>query len=177
MHDVLLRGCKGFSPGLCTPASPSLWQTLAASHIPVCLYLVRSPHTAPHLLTRLCWAGAGSVRAPTASKQPSVLLECSLYKRPPTASSSPPHPSNGSYFQSISSLLLFAPSLPDSHCVSIRPILALQTTQEPGNTGIEMTRLFFIEMQSSLWWVLVLYFIAISPRFATICSYKHRVQR
>lgn len=171
MHDVFLRGCKGFSPGLCTAASPSLWQTLTASHIPVCLYLVRSPHTAPHLLTRLCWAGAGSVRAPTASKQPSVLLECSLYKRPPRLLF--PTPSLQWFLFSVHLFFAFIPP----HCVSIRPVLALQTKQEKGNTGIEMTRLFFIEMQSSLWWVLVLYFIAISPCFATICSYKRQVQR
>lgn len=154
MYDVhaYMGPIELFSLSLCSPASPSLSQTLRHPLAYLFVCLTRSPHAGPHLLTCSCWAGSGNACAPTASKQPSVQVEHSLYKRHPSASLQ--------WFLfavHLSSVCVFFPSVSLSVCGQFRP-----SKQNMKNTGIEMTWLLSIEMQSSLWWVLVLYFMAIS---------------
>lgn len=130
------------SPGLCTPVSPSLWQILSTSHIPVCLsgaVTVHSSSPANTFVLSWSWQCARSL---SLKKKPSVQLECSLYKRHPSASL------EWFFFavhlSSVCHSFFFWFSL--SLCSQFWP-----SKQNMKNIGIETTWLFSIEMQSSFW--------------------------
>lgn len=64
--------------------SPSLWQILSTSHIPECLSSAFTVHSSSPANTFS--VEPDNVCTPSASKHPSVQLECCFYKRHPSAS-------------------------------------------------------------------------------------------
>ena len=148
--------------GPCPPATAHLWGAP-----PGCVYLPRSPRSpspANALVLISSWKRAHPCRLKTTvCSAGALVLQVHCYA-------------------SVRLLeLLVASVFPlfaffsHSHCLFVSK--KKKNIGKTGNLGIGMTRLCSTETQSSLWWVLVLYFTAISSRFASICCCRRRVQR